>query len=115
MNKSIIRTQNNDNFVRIHNEILCNPNISAKAKGIFVYIMSLPDDSKILLSELPKHFSDKRDSLTAGFNELVKNGYAIKEKYNKTDGSMGWFIQVYETAKSKEELEEIRKSLKSRA
>ena len=111
MNNSIIRVQKTENYTIIHNELLHNPNISAKAKGIFAYIMTLPNDWVIHLSELTNHFSDGRDSISSGFNELIENGYAIKEKINNEDGSLGWFIQVFEVSKSTEEIEEIRKSL----
>jgi len=65
------------NYVQINNEMLKDPKLSAKAKGLLCYILSLPDDWVIRKVELSKHFTDGKDSINSGFNELIKTGYVI--------------------------------------
>jgi len=51
--------------------------LSWKAKGQLAYIMSLPDDWEIHVSELHTHARDGRESTASGLNELHAAGYAF--------------------------------------
>ncbi len=48
----IIRREKNKNYSIISNECLKNPKISTRAKGMYAYIMTLPDDWVIQKGEL---------------------------------------------------------------
>ena len=62
------------------NNHLRNYKLSWRAKGIFSYILSLPDDWDIYMSELCKHSKEGKDAFRTSFKELENNGYIIKEK-----------------------------------
>lgn len=77
---STIRVQKNkDNpYVSINKTALNDPNLSFKAKGIFAYLMSKPDDWKCQINDLRNNSSDGRDSIYSGLKELREHGYIIK-------------------------------------
>ncbi len=75
--KTIIRkAKNKDNpYVMINKALAQDPALSAKEKGIMFYILSLPDDWEIHVSELVKHFSDGRTAIYGGISGLIDKGY----------------------------------------
>ena len=55
--ESIQRIKNKtENYTIVSNEIFRRSDVSARAKGVYAYIMTLPDDWKLYKSELYKHF-----------------------------------------------------------
>jgi hypothetical protein len=62
-------------YTCVSNHALRNKNLSFKAKGLFVYLLSLPDDWELYKSELKDHSKDKRVSIDSALNELIENGY----------------------------------------
>lgn len=93
-NVNIIRTNKEKNddsipvekFTRIDNGFLKRNDLSAKAKGIFSYILSLPDNWIFFETELVKHFSDSTTSFRSGMLELLKKGYITKKKKRGKNG-----------------------------
>jgi hypothetical protein len=84
-------------YVMLNKEFLQNPNLSAKAKGILAYLLSLPDDWQIYENELITHFKDGRDSIRAGIKELVDIGYIERERTRNENGTLGAYnYSVYE-------------------
>lgn len=94
----INRIRKENNFVLMDNGFLRNPNLSAKAKGVLAYMLSLPDDWVLYKSELTKHFTDGKDSLKKALAELEANGYLTQDKNARTEtGKMTHHnITVYE-------------------
>ncbi len=83
----IIRTNKiSGSFVIIHKGYIQNPNLSAKAKGIMTYLLSLPDDWQIHINELVKHFKDGRSSIASGLKELEQEGYLTKNQKRDEKG-----------------------------
>lgn len=98
INMGIIRRQKSDNYSVIYNECFQNPALSARAKGIFAYLMTLPDDWKIYKQELGKHFKEGRDAINTAFDELEKAGYITKTPERGKQGRLdGWDYTVYES------------------
>lgn len=94
---TIIRVAKNSNYSVISNVCLRDDSISLKAKGLFAYIMTLPDDWSIYQSELVKHFSDGITALSSAMGELETKGYIHKRKVRTPDGKLnGWEYIVYE-------------------
>lgn len=56
---------------------------------MLAYLLSKPDDWKIILDDLIKRSSDGRDSVKAGLRELEKTGYLVREQQRKADGKFG--------------------------
>lgn len=87
---SIVREKSHSkDFVILHKAVLNDPNLSFKAKGLWAYLMGLPDDWQINSLELAKHSSDGRDSIRNGLRELEQNGYAQKIKPTNDNGQFG--------------------------
>ena len=97
-NMGIIRREKSENYSVIYNECFQNPLLSARAKGIFAYLMTLPDDWKIYKQELGKHFKEGRDALNSAFDELEIAGYITKTPERGAKGRLdGWDYTVYES------------------
>ena len=87
-----IREKKERDFTVINNTVLKDARISWKAKGLFCYLLSLPEDWIIYQSELLNHATDGRESLRNAIQELEQLGYLQIEK--KRDGK-GHFTTIY--------------------
>lgn len=100
MADTIRRTKRTGDFTTVHNEYLQDVNLSWKAKGLITYIMSLPPDWQLNLSDLKKRSKDGRDATAAGLRELITNGYCQRCKVR---GDGGTFVGCdYEVSDIKE-------------
>ncbi|MDC7224222.1 MAG: hypothetical protein PQJ60_10810 [Spirochaetales bacterium] len=99
----IVRAEKTKNYTVIANEVFTREDLSAKAKGLYGYLMTRPDDWKIYKSDLHKRFKDGRDSINGAFRELSEAGYITKEALRKEDGTFdGWGFTLHETVKKQE-------------
>lgn len=100
MADTIRRTKRTGNFTTVRNEYLQDVNLSWKAKGLITYIMSLPPDWQLNLSDLKNRSKDGRDATAAGLRELITNGYCQRCKVR---GDGGTFVGCdYEASDIKE-------------
>ena len=100
MADTIRRTKRTGNFTTVRNEYLQDVNLSWKAKGLLTYIMSLPPEWQLNLSDLKKRSKDGRDATAAGLRELITNGYCQRCKVR---GDGGTFVGCdYEVSDIKE-------------
>lgn len=100
MADTIRRTKRTGNFTTVRNEYLQDVNLSWKAKGLITYIMSLPPNWQLNLSDLKKRSKDGRDATAAGLRELITNGYCQRCKVR---GDGGTFVGCdYEVSDIKE-------------
>lgn len=108
---AIIRVEKNKEnpYVTINKTALNDTKLSFKAKGIFAYLMSRPDDWKCQVNDLKNHAKDGRDSIYAGLKELREHGYMIKRPIkNEKNIIVEWEEVLYETPQ--EEAKEIFKT-----
>lgn len=85
------------NFVTVHKNFIHDDNLSWKAKGILLYLLSRPDDWRIYETELNKHSSDGRDSLRTGVKELEQAGYIHRTRRRNEKGQLREYeYQVFE-------------------
>lgn len=75
---TVIRTEHQKNYVIINKNVLEDKTLSFKAKGIWVYCMSRPDDWQFHVSHLATVSLDGRDAVYAGLKELENAGYLKK-------------------------------------
>lgn len=76
---AIIRTKKQHGcFTIVHNNCLRNPDISLRAKGLFAYLMSLPDNWEINMHHLIKQSTEGRDAHIKAMKELIDVGYIVK-------------------------------------
>jgi len=74
-----------DSYLSISTSWIQDKNLSPKAKGILIYLLSLPDNFKINIDELCQRLNIGHAYLHSGMDEIVKYGYAIRtrQKYDE--------------------------------
>jgi hypothetical protein len=86
-------------YVMMNKSFFLDARLSAKAKGILGYILTLPDDWRIYLEELAKHFKDGVKSITSGVNELMEYGYVLRTTLRDEKGKFkGYMYDVFEVS-----------------
>lgn len=94
---SYFRIQKEERFTQVDNRFINDPEISAKAKGILLYLLSKPNDWKVYEVDVIKHMKDGRDSIRSGIKELVSNGYIHREQsFDERGKFAGYQYSVYE-------------------
>jgi hypothetical protein len=97
-----------EKFTRIDNAALRNERLSWKARGILAYVLSLPDDWRLWLSELTNHATDGKHSTRSGVQELMDAGHISRVQERDEAGRItAWRYTVHE--KPCEPLSENRK------
>ena len=86
-------------FTQIPNDMLRNPELSAKAKGILCLLLSNREGWSSYLLTIMNMMSDGRDSIQSGLAELEKAGYLARlryrEKKTKINRGMVWCYTDY--------------------
>ena len=77
-----------NNFTVISNDVLKDTTISWKAKGLFAYLWSMPDDWDFYETEVTKRATDGRDSLRSGLKELEEKGYITRKRKRNDKGQV---------------------------
>lgn len=97
--KNIIRVEKNKQnpYVMVNKTCINDTNLSWSAKGLHTYLMSLPDDWTIYITELVTHTSSGRDHTYTVVNELLKFGYIEKIQYRYQGRIIGGAYTVFET------------------
>lgn len=90
MTQTIYRTKKDkDNpYVMIDKRILANPKLSWKAKGIWTYLMSKPDDWEVILADIEKRSTDQNRAVRSGLQELRDAGYIWKAQERDETGQI---------------------------
>ena len=94
----VFRVDKSRDFTVVANCVFKDRSLSAKAKGILVEMLSLPESWDYTLKGLTSLFSDGIDSIRQGINELEKHGYIVRERKRDSRGRLGGMEYViYET------------------
>ncbi len=72
------------NFTILNNTCIRDPRLTARAKGMHTYLMSLPSNWRLYKTELVKHFKDGIDSINSAIKELVEFGYVEITEQTRT-------------------------------
>ena len=83
---SIIRCEHKYNFTIADNGFIKDPKLSAKAKGVMIYMLSLPKSWDFSLRELATHFRDGKDAINNALKELEGCGYLEKKLDRDEEG-----------------------------
>lgn len=78
LNEVIRVKKKQSNFVMLDKAFLEDENLSWKAKGILAYLLSKPDNWKVIVGNLVNYSTDGKGSVYKGLSELKEKGY-----YNK--------------------------------
>lgn len=104
---TVYRVKHQKNYVVISKEVLENPNISFKAKGLWAYCMSRPDDWVFNITHLSKISQDKKESVYAAIKELENEGYITKSQQRKRGKFYLVDYEIHETKIVSNEIKEI--------
>jgi len=69
-----------DNFTIIPNDIIRNKNLSDRARFLFCYMASMPDEWKFYQGVMAKELGYTKDTLRKYLDELIETGYLQKEE-----------------------------------
>ena len=85
-------------FVTMDKGFLENAALSWKAKGILAYLLSKPDNWKVIVGDVVKRAADGKASVYSGLTELRNCGYYLKNAVRTPDGRRiaYWESTVYE-------------------
>lgn len=83
----IIRTEKNSHYTTICNDALNDPNLTLKAKGLWAFIMSKPDEWAINYRGLSKQLKEGQGAILAALKELETTGYLVRGQIRNTDGT----------------------------
>jgi hypothetical protein len=92
----ILRNKNRDRYTQIDNRTVRDPRLSWKARGILMYLLSMPDGWNANIRDLAKRSPDGEVSVSSGMKELERFGYLVRSK-KSVDGTWLWEIEVIET------------------
>ena len=82
-------------YTVIGNEAAQDSSLSWKAKGLLIYLLSLPKDWNIRISELANHATDGYDSTKRAMDELLASGYIQRGlRVRKEDGRLGDYVYL---------------------
>ena len=76
------------NYMVISNHVFEDPNLTLKAKGLFGYLWSRPDDWNFFITELVRHFKGGRDQAMSALDELEKAGYLLRSRVRNELGQL---------------------------
>lgn len=96
---AILRNPNKDKFTVIDNYALRDENLSLKARGLLVSMLSLPDNWSFsengLIAIFPK---DGQTSIRSGLKELEQQGYLVRNRARDDHGRISkveWILYDY--------------------
>jgi hypothetical protein len=93
----IIRIQKKrNNFVMLDKGFLEDDRLSFKAKGILAYLLSKPDDWKVIVKDLINHSTEGKHSIYSGLNELKQYGYYRKVPVRSGQRIAYWESVIFE-------------------
>lgn len=84
-----------DYFTIVDNKLAKDPNLSWKAKGLYLYLVSNSKSFKIYKTEVVKHAKDGKESTRTAWKELEDAGWIVSTKIKGDDGRFaGWSHKV---------------------
>lgn len=94
----IYRKKKESNYVVLDKHCLQNTSLSWAAKGLHSYLMGLPDDWKVTVSDLKNRSKDGRDATSSAMQSLIQAGYVVREsEHDKVGRFAGYNYYVFET------------------
>ena len=92
----IFRIVKNKDYTVISNKIFKNKNLSLKAKGLLVLLLSLSDNWKLSVSGLNAILKEGKRSIRNTINELIEYKYMTRQQVREKGKIVCWNYIVYE-------------------
>lgn len=106
---SVVRIKHTENYVCIHKGALEDPNLSFKAKGLWTYCMSKPDDWCFHVNHLSTVSKEKKKSIYSAIKELVQAGYCEVTRLREKGRCTGIEYIIHEIPVLKKSLPQSQK------
>lgn len=90
----VFRVEKNRDYSTINNTILRDRDISLKAKGLLVTMLSLPDEWVYSIEGLTKILKEGKDSIRSAIKELEEHGYVTRVQDRNSQGSFSGYIYI---------------------
>ena len=101
---AIMRIVKNNNFSIVSNAIIRDTNLSLKARGLLILMLSLPDCWQFSIKGLATLSGEGNDSIRGGIKELEEVGYLSRKRKHLPNGRLGEMeYTLYEQAQPKDE------------
>lgn len=98
MSGGIFRKKKEGNYVMLEKHCLQDESLSWAAKGLHCYLMSLPDDWRVNVTDLKNRSKDGRDATTTAMQALMTAGYVVRRREHDAAGHFcGYNYFVFET------------------
>lgn len=81
-------------YTQVSNQILCDKNLSLKAKGLYGYLFSKPDDWQFHIKCMQEELQESETQIRSIIKELVDKGYIIRHQVNE-NGKFGGIIYEF--------------------
>jgi len=93
---SIIRVEKNKNYFAVSNVPFQDKNLSWEARGMMGYLLSKPDDWKIMFHDLVNQSDCGDYKVRRILKELEENKYLVRNRRKSADGKFFWESTIYE-------------------
>lgn len=104
---SVIRTVHVRDYTVVDNELIKDTNLSLKAKGLALIMLSLPDDWRFTEKWLTSQTTDGISAYQSAISELETRGYLVRKQIKDERGKFGANdYTLYEVPLSKNPLSE---------
>lgn len=114
MTANSIKKHRKNYFVMVDRKLVRDNRLSAKAKGIMMYLLDQDEGWQFYESEITEHFADGPKAIATGLKELEECGYLIRIWLRNSDGRIrGRDWNVYEEALSPNEIKAERERLEN--
>lgn len=93
----IVRSPKPERFTVLANDVVRDQRLSFKARGILIYLLSMPDNWRISTQHLRKMAPEGRDSILSGLKELEHAGYLRRaRRQDPITGRWGWEQTIFD-------------------
>ncbi len=92
------KAKTNNPYVMVDKNFILDVNLSFKAKGILLYMLSRPDNWDFYETEITEHTTDGIKSVRAGIKELIEYGYIERQQIKNSNKFAGYEYIIHETS-----------------
>lgn len=96
---SIIRSERHEKYLVVANQVARDKNLSYKARGLLISILSRPDNWETNAYALANESPDGRDAVLSGLKELEEQGYLVRSRFQDDQGHWQTSSIVYDVPK----------------
>lgn len=81
-------------YTQVSNQVLCDKNLSLKAKGLYGYLFSKPDDWQFHINRMQEELQESEGQIRSIIKELIDKGYIIRHQINE-NGKFGGVVYEF--------------------